>query len=420
MKIGDLRFVAGGLVTLGGLAAFVACSFPGYFVPAGPAPEVDAGEDTGSEDAGTPCEGGTVPVGRATTCVCGLVSDAALDGEAGVDAPADTATSPDDADEGGTDAAPPPTGLAACTNVGEFGACLGCPSDPGQSCEGATLPAFTTCIPAGIVRLGATNASACPPGGCAIEAPEHVVALARFFLDDHEVTVRRFREWWRLGQVTPKAGDVVYVAGDGTSVTWDASWVVREPTAYNGNNNANWLGVAQATNDAYPVNYVDWPTALAFCVTNGGRLPTEAEWEAAASGRSGRLFPREAPETRNAAPLAAMLPCSRAITSVGASACGAPHSSAIDGFSVDGAYDMIGSVAEWVLDGAPRGGAGCTSGCYPEGPLADPLRAPVGAQRGVRGGSFLESKIERLRVQARAFSDSTTQSPEIGFRCARR
>jgi formylglycine-generating enzyme required for sulfatase activity len=422
VKIGNLRFVAGGLVAFGGMTAFVACSFPGYFVPAEPAGDADVGDDVGPEDAGTPCEGGTVPVGRAVTCVCGLVRDSGLDGEVGDDA-ATTADAPttDTADLGdGADAPAPATGYSACTNVGEFGACLGCPSDPGQRCEGATLPAFTTCVPAGIVTLGATNTSACPPGGCAIEGPEHMVALARYFLDDHEVTVRRFRDWWRNGHVTPKPGDVVFVAGDGTTVTWDASWVVREPTVYDGNNFANWLGVTQSTNDAYPVNFVDWPTALAYCVTNGGRLPTEAEWEAAASGRSGRIFPREAAETRNVAPLAAMLPCSHANTTIGAVGCGAPKASALDGFTVDGAYDMIGSVAEWVLDGAPHGGAGCTKGCYPDGPLADPLRAPIGAQRGVRGGSFRETKVERLRAQARSFSDATTQSADIGFRCVRR
>jgi formylglycine-generating enzyme required for sulfatase activity len=421
VNIRDLRFVAGGLVATFVIgAAFSACGFPDYVV--GALPDATA-DDVGGEDptdAGTPCDGGAVPVGRATSCVCGQSSDAATDGETG-DA-ADGSPLPDAADEADapTDAAPPPTGYSACTIQGTYGGCYGCPSDPGERCEGATLPAHTTCVPAGMVTLGAANAKACAPSGCADEMPEHLVALSRYFLDDHEVSVRQFREWWRNGHVTPKAGDVIYVAGDGTQVTWDASWQVREPVKNNGSNAANWLGVDSAVNDAWPVNFVDWPTALAFCATNGGRLPTEAEWEAAASGRSGRLFPREAAGSKNAPAAAAMLPCSRAITSVPSAACGQPHQSALDGFTVDGAYDMIGSVAEWVLDGAPRGLTTCTSNCYPEGPLANPLRAPRGTYRGVRGGSYLDADPNKLRAQAREFAEATSQTSRIGFRCVRK
>jgi formylglycine-generating enzyme required for sulfatase activity len=409
--------LAGGILVLGSFAAFVACGFPDYTVQATSADASGDDDDGALEDAGTPCDGGAVPVGRAMTCTCGLASDAGADGETSVDA------APIEAGDGASadaDAAEAATGLSACTNVGQYGACVGCPSDPGQSCENAKLPAYATCVPANIVTLGATNASVCAPSGCPLEEPEHEVALSRYFLDDHEVTVRRFRDWWKTGHVSPKPGDVVFVAGDGTTITWDTSWLVREPTKSDGTNDANWLGADDDSNDAFPVNFVDWPTALAFCVTNGGRLPTEAEWEAAASGRSGRIFPREAPGTKNVAPTVDMLPCSRAITSVGGSPCGKPQHAALDGFTVDGAYDMIGSVAEWVLDGSPHGGAACASGCYPDGPLADPLRAPHNALRGVRGGSYADTDVTKLRAQARDFADLSTQSAKLGFRCAQR
>ncbi len=417
MKIGDLRFVAGGIVAAVGVAGFAACGFPAYFVPS--AAPVDAGgDDVGPEDAGVPCDGGAVPVGRAISCVCGLSGDAAIDGDA--DAVGSEAAEAGDDAAGDADVAEVATGLSACGNAGSYGACVGCPSDPGQSCDGASVAPDTICVPAGIVPLGAANAAACPPGGCAIEEPEHVAALSRFFLDEHEVTVRRFRDWWRNGHVTPSPGDPVFVAGDGTTVTWDASWTIREPVMSDGTNDANWLGAGVDTNDPSPINYVDWPTALAFCVINGGRLPTEAEWEAAASGRAARIFPREADGSRDVAPTTAMLPCSRANTSLGGAPCGAPKASALDGFTVDGAYDMIGSVAEWVLDGAPGSGAACTVGCYPDGPLADPLRAPLAALRGVRGGSYKDTNVVNLRAQARAFFDASTQSATIGLRCARR
>ncbi|MGZ5967041.1 MAG: formylglycine-generating enzyme family protein [Polyangiales bacterium] len=384
----------------------VCCGWPDYAVKGdGDATTDETGlDEIGGEvepyDVATvACDDAGLRSGQAAPCACddGGVIDAGPDAEAGA------------------------VGQQACTLEGGLGACIGCPAS--SACDTVTAPLGTTCIAGGLMTLGATNKTVCPPSGCAVEMPEHPVAITRYFLDEREVTVKAFRSWWKDGHVTPSAGDVVFTAGDGTEVKWDASWSAKEPIASDGMNNASWKGDADATNDALPINFVDWPTALAFCVASGGRLPTEAEWEAAASGRAGRIFPREDPETRNAAPTAAMLPCTRAVSGAGGADCGPPSAppSGSERYSFDGAYDLAGSVAEWVLDVQPPGGSGCPSNCYPSGPTADPILWVDGITvHPVRGGSWMDTSPAKLRAQARSFETATTQTAAIGFRCARR
>lgn len=393
----------------GGVLA-VCCGWPDYAIQVAqdsPDAALDADEtapileDAAAYDVATvACSDAGIRSGEALRCACSGDAadlDAAEDAEAG------------------------PVGHQACTLEGGLGACVGCPAT--GSCESVSAPIGTTCVPGGVVVLGAKNDKVCPPDGCPPEGPEHAVALSRFFLDDHEVTVKRFREWWAKGHVAPKADDVLHTAGDGREVKWQTEWSVREPLRADADNGATWLGDADSKNDDLPINYVDWPTAAAFCWAIGARLPTEAEWEAAASGRQGRLFPREAPETRNEAPSGAMLPCARAISAASGADCGAPNGDTIgtERYSADGVYDLAGSLAEWVLDVAPPGASSCTVGCYPSGPTADPiLFVPGISARIVRGGAWTDTNPAALRAQARTFARADAQTKSIGFRCARR
>lgn len=389
--------LAASAVSLFALA--VCCGWPNYAVKATPA---DGGVDEGGPEDTAPyetssvaCDDAGVKSGQAVECSCAT-------GDAG-----------DDTGEAAV-------AYQACNLEGGLGSCIGCPTDNG--CDTATAPMGMTCIAGGVVTLGATNKNVCPPDGCPTEMPEHKVAISRFFLDEREVTVKRFRDWWTNGHVAPSKGQEIFVAADGTAVKWSDAWAVSEPLRSDGMNGATWLGPDDATNDALPVSGVDWPTAVAFCVTNGMRLPTEAEFEAAASGRAGRIFPRENPDTRNDAPTAAMLPCNRAISGAGGADCGTPSAPAptSERLSFDGAYDLAGNLAEWVLDVPPAGSFSCTS-CYPGGPTADPVLFVDGvARRVVRGGSWMDTAPAKLRAQARDFQDLATKSAAVGFRCARR
>lgn len=384
----------------------VCCGWPDYSVRSASSP--DAETDGGGAEAeavdATPydvatafCTEAGIKSGEALPCAC---SGGSLEA---------------DADVG-------PIGQQTCTLEGGLGACVGCPAS--NACESVTAPVGMTCIPGGITVLGASNKGVCPPSGCTIEQPEHPVALSRFFLDEREVTVKRFRDWWKNGHVTPKAGDVLFEAGDGVTITWQDGWTVAEPTLGDGSNGATWKGEATPEADALPVNFVDWPTALAFCSTTikGGRLPTEAEWEAAASGREGRLFPHEAAESRNTTPTPGMVPCSNAISAAGGADCGPPAAPAVapGRISRDGVYDLAGSVAEWVLDVPPPGGLGCVTNCYGKAGVDPVLFVSDVALRGVRGGGWTDTEPKRLRTQARDFKLFSTKASAIGFRCAKR
>lgn len=385
----------------------VCCGWPDYQLrtagtDAGDAePEAAPLEDAAPYDVPVAfCNDGGLRSGEAVLCACsGAPLDDAGDAEVG------------------------PIGHQTCTLEGGVGACVGCP--PTTACDTVTAPPGMTCVPGGVAVLGASNLNVCPPAGCAVEQPEHSVALTRFFLDEREVSVKRFRDWWRNGHVTPKPGDVIFTAGDGITVTWQESWTPTEPVVRDDANAATWLGADVPDNDALPINFVDWPTALAFCAStiSGGRLPTEAEWEAAASGREGRLFPFSAPGSRNDAPTAAMLPCSRANSAAGGSECGPPvaPTSSPDRMSRDGAWDLAGSLAEWVIDVPPPGALSCPGNCYPTTPSADPvLFVAEIAKRGVRGGAWNDTQPRSLRAQARDFRPLTDKTSAIGFRCVKR
>jgi sulfatase modifying factor 1 len=338
----------------------------------------EGGDGSGAEDQGG--TGGAV-AGNGGQGGSGASSGTANGGTA------NGGTAGTDAGSGGTGALPECRG-ARCS-------CFG---DSGTECAGDDC-CTTRSVPGGSFALGDDES--------ALDD-----RVDEFGLDEFEVTVGRFRKFVDnyFGPPQPEAGQHSFIVASGWRGQWDTLIAADADELAAGlschDTQATWTS-EPGDNEARPMNCVTWYEAFAFCAWDGGRLPTETEWEFAASGGDeAREFPwgSDAPD-----PDFALFECDgRPVDDCTASdllPVGSKPAGAGRYFQVD----LAGSVAEWVLDWHAPYVEACVN-C---------AAVDAGSERVTRGGSFLSALSADLGAAERAPEDPGERFPSVGFRCAR-
>ncbi len=240
-------------------------------------------------------------------------------------------------------------------------------------------------VPAGEFLIG-DNASK-----WADERPQHTVHLDAFWIDQTEVTNRMFQRFVQASSYeteAERAGVGYFWNGAGWDAVVGASW--RTPFGQESNID-NRLD--------QPVIHMSWNDAVAYCTWAGRRLPTEAEWEKAARGTDGRLYPwGNAPPDARHGNFGGNVGDLIAVGSYPQNA--SPY----------GALDMAGNVYEWVADWYGKD-------YYSNSPSQNPAGPTSGTYRVVRGGSWQLDPL-RLRTVEREVSGPQYSNSNIGFRCA--
>ena len=225
-------------------------------------------------------------------------------------------------------------------------------------------------VPAGEFMMGSNT-------GDSDELPVHTVNLDAYWIDKTEVTNALYTACVQAGACQP-------------------------PMKTDSFTHANYYGLPRFSN--FPVINVNWDDAQTYCGWAGRRLPTEAEWEKAARGTDGRIYPWGNDDPTCS--LANYYPNGQFACVGDTRAVGTTFS----GVSPYGALDMAGNVAEWVADWYDEG-------YYASSPSSNPTGPASGQYRVLRGGSWSVCEYG-IRSDLRNRRDPADSNSDTGFRCA--
>ncbi len=220
-------------------------------------------------------------------------------------------------------------------------------------------------IPEGVFTRGADS-------GGFDEKPQQEIYLDAFYVDKYEVTVESYNKFRRAANYVEPT--VPFFQGDHS--------ILQTPK--------------------FPGVGVSWLDAVKYCKWAGKRLLTEAEWEKAARGTHGLVYPwgnKNLPKRANIAGKADGFEFM------------APVGSFPMGRSVYGVYDMAGNVSEWVEDWYDQF-------YYQTAPLMNPPGFEKSKNRSFRGGSW-DSRSVDIRAAKRFAATPGRKDAVVGFRCGR-
>ncbi len=251
------------------------------------------------------------------------------------------------------------------------------------SAAGAPSTATTgmVLIPAGSFLMGSE-------GWGEFESPVHEVYLDNFWMDETPVTNAQFAQF-----ASETGYETEAEPGQGAWGYHDGGYAFQL--------GLSWRSYALPERRDHPVVLVSWNDACAYAQWAGKRLPTEAEWEKAASGSARQLFPwgdqpPNGVQSNFARPPAQLPPTTR-----------------VKQFPANGygLYDLVGNVWQWCADWY-------SSGYYADSPRTNPPGPPIGGTRVRRGGSWNVIQAFRLRCANRGAMPPSACTPNVGFRCA--
>ncbi len=296
------------------------------------------------------------------------------------------------AGHGGDDCAGGASGNPSC-------ACLAstCGVEPGESCCSDAL------VPGG--SFNRSNDVAYP------------AVVDSFRLDTYEVTVGRFRAFLAAypgSKPAVGAGAHPLIEDSGWKQGWDAALpgsAAELRVALGCNAIFQAWTAGPGPNERLPINCVTWFEAFAFCAWDGGRLPTEAEWNlAAAGGSEQRTYPWDPAVEPGISNAQAGYDC--LADGSASDACAFADLLAVgtrpQGSARHGHQDVAGNVAEWTLDSYAPYAPTC-SNCA--------TLVETGS-RTIRGGDY-QDDADRCTTVARPGKVQGERGGGVGMRCAR-
>src|ERR1019366_681073 len=368
--------------------------------------------------------------------------------------PADSAS---DAQSDGSDGCAPSaqrcagSGVEVCGANGQWGAPSACATNmcSGGSCAGSTNTG-SSCRSSsnGPTKCGAGSESCCTSpevaggtffrtysgvdGGVSGEADPATVS--GFRLDKYLVTVGRFRQFvtaWSggAGYLPPaRSGKHTHVNGGlglaNSPGSYEPGWLAADDSNV-APTNANlacaeadaaidqtWTASAGA-NENLPMSCVNWWESYAFCIWDGGFLPSEAEWEyAAAGGSQQRQYPwgSMAPGSGTQYAIYCATPSDLINGACGVTTEPAAVGIANLGVGLWGQLDLEGNVGEWDLD--------WYADAYPD-PCVDCGDLVASAFRVTKGAYYDALSYYLTSSFHNGAEQPAARSPSVGVRCAR-